>query len=94
MIVNGNTRIVDATFEDLARYLQDRGFVQGSGDKDEPIRGYSGLAQFLNLSYNTAKKYCNEGLFDEAIRRIGNNVRFDRKKVVEAMRRKQSARGC
>lgn len=87
---SGKQRIVDGTFADLADYLQERGFIQGASLPDTPIKGYSGLATFLDVSLNTARKYCQDGLFDAAMSRVGNNVRFDRKCVIEIMRQKKS----
>lgn len=90
--INGQTRLGDITVGEFVDFLKVQGLVvKVSTDADEDvIKGYTGLASFLGVAFNTAKKYCEKGVFDSAMTKLGNDiVRFDKKKVIEAVRTKR-----
>lgn len=100
--IDSNSRLVDVTLGELADYLRSCGFVTSadlpSEDRHADVRhaprpelmGIKGLAAYLCISENTAGKYYREGVFDNAVVKLGSrNLRFDKELASEAARKKK-----
>lgn len=98
-IIDGDSRLIDVTLSELADYLRACGFVcvqkdEPASEKDRAPRpeliGIKGLAEYLQLSENTAGKYYRAGVFDKAVVKIGaRNIRFDKELASDAIRKKK-----
>lgn len=98
--MDGQSRLIDVTLGELAEYLRSCGFVcrQEAGETkatetDRAPRpelvGIKGLAEYLQLSENTAGKYYRAGVFDKAVVKIGaRNLRFDKELASDAVRKR------
>ena len=100
--IDSNSRLVDVTLGELADYLRARGFVtaedlpaaetrrtESRAPKPELV-GIKGLAEYLQMSENTAGKYYRAGVFRDAVVCLGSrNLRFDRELASLAMMKKK-----
>ena len=98
--MDGRSRLIDVTLDELADYLRSCGFMcapkievattQDTAHAPRPeLVGIKGLAEYLQISENTASKYYHAGVFDGAVVKLGaRNLRFDRELASEAVRKK------
>ena len=98
--MDGRSRLIDVTLDELAEYLRSCGFVCRQDAEEKPavevrsprpeLVGIKGLAEYLQLSENTAGKYYRAGVFDKAVVKVGaRNIRFDKELASDAIRKKK-----
>ena len=103
--ITSQSRLIDVTLGDLVDYLHICGFVtradipseakqeQGRAPRPELV-GIKGLADYLQMSRNTAGRYYREGVFDNAVIKVGDrNLRFDMELASDAVRKKKRRKG-
>ena len=103
--MDGRSRLIDVTLDELADYLRSCGFVtkadtpaetrpeQGRAPRPE-LMGLQGLADYLKRSKGTAWKYYKAGVFDNAVVKVGDrNLRFDMELASDAVRKKKRRKG-
>ena len=95
-MVDGKTRLCDATLDDLVEFLKAKGFQQEDTQGDaqyNKIYGIDGLAQFLGVHYNTALKIKSSGKLDGAYIQSGRTVVFNENKVRKCLGEEMARRG-
>ena len=99
ILIDGDTPLTEVTLNGLLLFLQQKAIIPTEliegfnryGKIVRRIQGIAGLAKYLQVHYNTARKLYNSGRLDAAVTsHVGKKIIFDATKVDEAIKPRRS----